>query len=124
MGRCRYGGCDQRACEPSGGAAGPGAVGRAQLDPRAGHLRIDLGSGEMVWFYRYLPNDQWDLDWIVGRQVMTMPVDGAEKNLITAVVTNSRPNYGLRNAGQGGVNYRWDTASLQEVVTNVMTRIS
>ena len=33
-------------------------------------------TGELVWHYQHLANDQWDLDWAFERQVVELPVDG------------------------------------------------
>ena len=45
-------------------------------------VALDPDTGELVWHYQHLPNDQWDLDWIFGRQVLTLPVDGVETKVI------------------------------------------
>ena len=45
-------------------------------------VALDPDTGELVWYYQHLPNDQWDLDWIFGRQVLTLPVDGVDTKVV------------------------------------------
>lgn len=42
-------------------------------------------SGELVWHFQHVANDQWDLDWSYERQIVEVEVDGApRKAVITA----------------------------------------
>ena len=42
-------------------------------------------SGELVWHFQHVANDQWDLDWSFERQIVEVDVDGApRKAVITA----------------------------------------
>lgn len=39
-------------------------------------------TGELVWYYQHMANDQWDLDWAFERQVITLPVAGVMRKVI------------------------------------------
>lgn len=42
-------------------------------------------TGERVWHYQHVANDQWDLDWTFERQIMQVPVNGVmRKAVVTA----------------------------------------
>ncbi len=42
-------------------------------------------TGELVWHFQHVANDQWDLDWSFERQIIEVEVDGApRKAVITA----------------------------------------
>ncbi|MDT8429301.1 MAG: PQQ-binding-like beta-propeller repeat protein [Pseudomonadales bacterium] len=43
-------------------------------------LRPD--TGELVWYYQHMANDQWDLDWAYERQIISLPVAGTLRKLI------------------------------------------
>ncbi len=47
-------------------------------------VALDPDTGELVWYFQHLPNDQWDLDWIFERQILRLPVDGVEKSVVAA----------------------------------------
>ena len=51
-------------------------------------VALDADTGELVWYYSHLPNDQWDLDWAFERHVVRLSLDGATK---TYVVTGGKP---------------------------------
>lgn len=39
-------------------------------------------TGELVWYFQHMANDQWDLDWAYERQIMTLPVNGVERKVV------------------------------------------
>ncbi len=39
-------------------------------------------SGELVWHFQHVANDQWDLDWSYERQVVELPVDGGTRRAV------------------------------------------
>ena len=51
-------------------------------------VALNPDTGELVWYYQHLGNDQWDLDWAFERQIMTLPVDGVARRV---VVTSGKP---------------------------------
>lgn len=45
-------------------------------------LAIDPATGDLVWHYQHVPNDQWDLDWVFERQLVTLPFEGEERKIV------------------------------------------
>ena len=39
-------------------------------------------TGELVWHFQHMPNDQWDLDWVFERQIVELEVNGAMRKVI------------------------------------------
>jgi alcohol dehydrogenase (cytochrome c) len=39
-------------------------------------------TGELVWHYQHMANDQWDLDWIYERQLIELPIDGVDRQIV------------------------------------------
>jgi alcohol dehydrogenase (cytochrome c) len=39
-------------------------------------------TGELVWYYQHMANDQWDLDWAFERQVISLSVAGTPRKVI------------------------------------------
>ncbi|MFT7652414.1 MAG: alcohol dehydrogenase (cytochrome c) [Candidatus Azotimanducaceae bacterium] len=48
-------------------------------------VAINPDTGELVWFYQHMPNDQWDLDWAFERQIVTLPIDGKPRKVVMNV---------------------------------------
>ncbi len=48
-------------------------------------LALRPATGELVWYYQHIANDQWDLDWVYERQITELEIDGVQhKAIITA----------------------------------------
>lgn len=45
-------------------------------------IALNPDTGELVWYYQHMPNDQWDLDWVFERQVVKLPIDGKERKVV------------------------------------------
>lgn len=45
-------------------------------------LALDPDTGDLIWYYQHLPADQWDLDYVFERHILTLPVKGKEKKVI------------------------------------------
>ncbi|MDG2276943.1 MAG: PQQ-binding-like beta-propeller repeat protein [Pseudomonadales bacterium] len=45
-------------------------------------VAINPDTGELVWFYQHMPNDQWDLDWAFERQIVSIPIDGKPRKVV------------------------------------------
>ena len=45
-------------------------------------IAIRPKTGELVWHFQHMPNDQWDLDWVFERQIVELEVDGAKRKVI------------------------------------------
>lgn len=39
-------------------------------------------TGELVWYYQHMPNDQYDLDWVFERVVGTIDVNGSPRRVV------------------------------------------
>lgn len=39
-------------------------------------------TGELVWYYQHVANDQWDLDWTYERHIVEMDVEGKNRKVI------------------------------------------
>jgi alcohol dehydrogenase (cytochrome c) len=45
-------------------------------------VALNPDDGKLMWFYQHFPNDQWDLDWVFERQIVTMKVDGKDRKVV------------------------------------------
>lgn len=45
-------------------------------------LALDIDTGKLAWYFQHLPNDQWNYDWAFERTIMSLPVNGINKNII------------------------------------------
>jgi alcohol dehydrogenase (cytochrome c) len=48
-------------------------------------VAIDADTGDLVWHYQHMANDQWDLDWAFERQIATFEVDGKPRKVVMNV---------------------------------------
>ena len=48
-------------------------------------LALDPDTGKLVWHYQHLSNDQWDLDWVFERQLVTMKVAGRDRRVVMTI---------------------------------------
>ncbi|HJO10956.1 MAG: PQQ-binding-like beta-propeller repeat protein [Gammaproteobacteria bacterium] len=51
-------------------------------------LALRPATGELVWYYQHIANDQFDLDWIFERSIVELEIDGEIRK---AVVTAGKP---------------------------------
>jgi len=45
-------------------------------------LALRPSTGELVWYYQHMANDQWDLDWAYERQLAELEVDGEMRKAV------------------------------------------
>jgi alcohol dehydrogenase (cytochrome c) len=45
-------------------------------------LAFDPDTGKLVWYFKHVHNDQWDLDWAFEQQLIHLPVNGADQKLV------------------------------------------
>jgi alcohol dehydrogenase (cytochrome c) len=45
-------------------------------------LALRPRTGELVWFFQHMPNDQWDLDWVYERQLAEVSIDGQPRKIL------------------------------------------
>jgi alcohol dehydrogenase (cytochrome c) len=48
-------------------------------------IALDPDTGDLVWHYQHLANDQWDLDWAFERQIVNVPVNGKMRKAVINV---------------------------------------
>jgi alcohol dehydrogenase (cytochrome c) len=45
-------------------------------------LALRPRTGELVWYYQHIANDQWDLDWVYERQLSEFEIDGQTRKAV------------------------------------------
>lgn len=45
-------------------------------------LALRPRTGELVWHFQHMPNDQWDLDWVYERQLSELVIDGQTRKAV------------------------------------------
>lgn len=45
-------------------------------------LALRPRTGELVWYFQHMPNDQWDLDWVYERQIGELLIDGRRRKVV------------------------------------------
>jgi len=48
-------------------------------------IALNPDTGELVWHYQHLANDQWDLDWAFERQIVSIPVNGEMRKAVVNI---------------------------------------
>ncbi|MBM3769993.1 MAG: hypothetical protein FJW27_01645 [Acidimicrobiia bacterium] len=48
-------------------------------------IALNPDTGKLVWYYQHLANDQWDLDWVFERQLLTLDVGGRPRRVVMNV---------------------------------------
>jgi alcohol dehydrogenase (cytochrome c) len=48
-------------------------------------LALDPNTGKLVWHFQHLRNDQWDLDWVFERQLVTLNVGGRPRKVVMTI---------------------------------------
>jgi alcohol dehydrogenase (cytochrome c) len=93
----------------------PGAVSNDALYTDS-TVALDPDTGQLMWHYQHLPNDQWDLDFAFEQQVLEMSVDGIEQKV---VVTGGKPAvFDVVNAESGDYLFSFDLG-LQNVIESI-----
>ena len=48
-------------------------------------VALNASTGEMRWHYQHMANDQWDLDWVFERQLVTVPINDKPRKVVLNV---------------------------------------
>jgi len=48
-------------------------------------IALRPATGQLVWYYQHLANDQWDMDWGFERQILDLPVNGVMKKVVVTL---------------------------------------
>jgi len=82
-------------------------------------VALDADSGELVWYYQHISNDQLDHDWAFERQIMDLRINGVNRK---AVVTGGKlAIFEALDAATGEYLFSFDL-DMQNVVTEIDTR--
>ena len=81
-------------------------------------LAVDPTTGTLAWHFQHFPNDQWDLDWAFERQLVSLPVDGAQRRV--ALTAGKIGIYDAVDAQTGEFLFAIDLG-LQNIVTEIDT---
>jgi len=73
-------------------------------------------SGELVWYYQHMANDQWDLDWVYERHLIEMPVDGVNRKIV--LTAGKMALYDALDAATGEYLFSMDLG-LQNIVASI-----
>ena len=76
-------------------------------------------TGELVWFFQHMPNDQWDLDWVFERQIAELEVNGVTRKVV--LTAGKMALYDVLDAATGKYLNSFDVG-LQNIVTAVDPR--
>ena len=65
-------------------AVRPGAAGVSNNDALYTNstLALDPETGKLIWHYQHFNGDVWDLDWVFERTLMTLKVDGKDRDVV------------------------------------------
>jgi alcohol dehydrogenase (cytochrome c) len=45
-------------------------------------MALRPGTGELVWYFQHMPNDQLDLDWVYERQLAELEIEGQQRKVV------------------------------------------
>ena len=76
-------------------------------------------TGELVWFFQHMPNDQWDLDWVFERQIAELDINGVSRKVV--LTAGKMALYDVLDAATGEYLNSFDVG-LQNIVTAVDPR--
>ena len=73
-------------------------------------------TGELVWYYQHIANDQWDMDWVYERTIADLTVDGEQHKAI--VTAGKMALFDAVDAATGEYLFSVDVG-LQDIVTAI-----
>ena len=73
-------------------------------------------TGELVWYFQHVANDQWDLDWAFERQLVEMEFEGQMRKVV--VTAGKMALYDALDAATGEYLFSVDSG-LQNVITAI-----
>ena len=79
-------------------------------------LALRPRTGELVWHFQHMPNDQWDLDWVYERQISTLDIGGQSRKVV--FTAGKMALYDVLDAATGQY-----LASLDSGITNMIAAI-
>jgi alcohol dehydrogenase (cytochrome c) len=79
-------------------------------------IALNPDTGKLAWFFQHVPNDQWDFDWAFERQLLTLPVNGRDRDML--VTSGKEALYDALELDGGRYAFSMDLG-LQNIITNV-----
>ncbi|MDA1369491.1 MAG: PQQ-binding-like beta-propeller repeat protein [Proteobacteria bacterium] len=73
-------------------------------------------TGELVWYYQHVANDQWDLDWVYERHIIDLAVAGEMRKVI--LTAGKMALYDALDAATGDYLFSMDMG-LQNIITAI-----
>ena len=73
-------------------------------------------TGELVWYFQHMPNDQWDLDWVFERQIVELEVNGVPRKVV--LTAGKMALYDVLDARTGEYLNSFDVG-IQNIVTDI-----
>ncbi len=79
-------------------------------------IALNPDTGKLVWYFQHVPNDQWDFDWAFERQLVTLPLNGRDRDVL--VTSGKEALYDALELDGGRYAFSID-AGLQNIITAV-----
>ncbi|NKB35404.1 MAG: PQQ-binding-like beta-propeller repeat protein [Pseudomonadales bacterium] len=79
-------------------------------------IALRPGTGELVWYFQHIANDQWDLDWVYERQLIELDIGGVERKIV--LTAGKMALYDALDAATGEYLFSIDLG-LQNIVTAI-----
>lgn len=79
-------------------------------------IALNPDTGELVWYYQHVQNDQWDYDWAFERQIVELPVNGKNKKVV--VTAGKIAMWDAMDAATGDYLFSYDMG-LQTLVSHI-----
>jgi alcohol dehydrogenase (cytochrome c) len=82
-------------------------------------LALEPDTGKLAWYFQHVPNDQWDFDWAFERQLITLPVNGRDREVL--VTAGKEAIYDALDLEGGRYLFSIDLG-LQNIITRIDPR--
>ncbi len=79
-------------------------------------LALRPETGELIWHFQHMPNDQWDLDWVYERHISELEINGESRKVV--FTAGKMALYDVLDAATGQYLASIDTG-VQNLVANV-----
>ena len=73
-------------------------------------------TGELVWYFQHVANDQWDLDWVYERQLIEIELGGVNRKVV--LTAGKMALYDALDAATGEYLFSMDMG-LQNIITAI-----
>jgi alcohol dehydrogenase (cytochrome c) len=79
-------------------------------------IALNPDTGKLAWFFQHVPNDQWDFDWAFERQLLTLPINGRDREVL--VTSGKEALYDALELDGGRYAFSLDLG-LQNIIASV-----